>query len=118
MLYLVKNTFICYYIRVKQIRKEQKMRHFENAKSVQAQLDEIRQLKEKVQILESEMKDYMDANNIDILKGETLCYDRVLVKDSLQFDKEKFKNDNPKLYEQYKTKEKAGGYRYTVKALK
>ena len=93
-------------------------RHFENQKSVQEQLNEIRELKEKIQILESEMKDYMDAHNIDILKGETLCYDRVLVKDSLQFDKEKFKNDNPKLYEQYKTKEKAGGYRYTIKALK
>ena len=93
-------------------------RHFNNAKSVQEQLDEIRQLKEKIQILESEMKDYMDINNLDILKGETLCYDRTLVKDTLIFDTTKFKNDNPKLYEQYKTKEKAGGYRYTVKALK
>ena len=93
-------------------------RHFENSASVQAQLNEIKDLKEKIKILEDEMKTYMDTNNIDILKGETLCYDRVLVKDSLQFDTTKFKNDNPKLYEQYKTKEKAGGYRYTVKALK
>ena len=93
-------------------------RHFENQASVQAQLDEIRELKEKIQILESEMKTYMDDNDLDILKGITLCYDRVLVKDSLQFDTTKFKNENPHLYEQYKTKEKAGGYRYTVKALK
>lgn len=93
-------------------------RQLANVNSVQAQLDEIRELKEKIQILESEMKDYMDSNNIDILRGLTLCYDRVLVKDTLIFDTTKFKNDNPNLYEQYKTKEKAGGYRYSVKALK
>ena len=94
------------------------MRHFNNATSVQDQLNELRELKEKVQILEDEMKSYMDSHNIDTLKGITLCYDRTLVKDTLIFDSVKFKNDNPKLYEQYKTKEKAGGYRYTVKALK
>jgi predicted phage-related endonuclease len=93
-------------------------RHFENQASVQAQLDEIRELKERVAILESEMKDYMDDNDLDILKGETTCYDRTWVNDSLQFDTTKFKNDNPNLYEQYKTKKKAGGYRYTVKAMK
>ena len=64
------------------------------------------------------MKDYMDTNNLDILKGETLCYDRTLVKDTLIFDTTKFKNDNPVLFEQYKTKEKCGGYRYSIKALK
>jgi hypothetical protein len=70
-------------------------RHFENQASVQAQLDEIRELKERVAILESEMKDYMDDNDLDILKGETTCYDRTWVNDSLQFDTTKFKNDNP-----------------------
>lgn len=94
------------------------MRHLDNEKSVQAQLDELKELKEKVQILEDEMKDYMEKNNLDTLRGETTCYDRVLVSDTLIFDSAKFKKDNPNLYEQYKTKEKAGGYRYTIKALK
>lgn len=93
-------------------------RHLNNEKSVQAQLDELKELKERVQILEDEMKDYMEKNNLDTLRGETTCYDRVLVSDTLIFDSTKFKKDNPNLYEQYKTKEKAGGYRYTIKALK
>jgi hypothetical protein len=93
-------------------------RHFENAKSVQAQLDEIRALQAKVDTLIDEMRTYMDNNDLDRLNGESNCYDRVWVNDSLIFDSNKFKNDNPNLYEQYKTKEKAGGYRYSVKAIK
>ena len=54
----------------------------------------------------------MDANDIDTLKGETTCYKRTWVNDSLIFDSTKFKADHADLYEQYKTKEKAGSYRY------
>jgi hypothetical protein len=93
-------------------------RHFQNAASVQAQLDEIRELQEKLDILVGEMRSFMDTNDIDRLNGETTCYDRVWVNDTLIFDSTKFKADNPNLYEQYKTKEKAGCYRYSVKAIK
>ena len=93
-------------------------RHFNKTASVQAQLDEIKQLQHKLDILIGEMRTYMDDNHIDRLNGETTCYDRVWVNDSLIFDSTKFKNDNPNLYEQYKTKEKAGGYRYSIKAIK
>ena len=93
-------------------------RHFNKTASVQAQLDEIRELQHKLDTLISEMRTYMDNNDIDRLNGETTCYDRVWVNDSLIFDSTKFKNDNPNLYEQYKTKEKAGGYRYSIKAIK
>ena len=93
-------------------------RHFNNKASVQAQLDEIRALQAKVDTLIDEMRTYMDTYDLDRLNGESNCYDRVWVNDSLIFDSTKFKNDNPNLYEQYKTKEKAGGYRYSVKAIK
>ena len=93
-------------------------RHFNKATSVQAQLDEIRELQHKLDTLIGEMRTYMDNNNIDRLNGETTCYDRVWVNDSLIFDSTKFKNDNPNLYEQYKTKVKAGCYRYSIKAIK
>ena len=85
-------------------------RHFNKTASVQAQLDEIKELQHKLDTLIGEMKTYMDNNDIDRLNGETTCYDRVWVNDSLIFDSTKFKNDNPNLYEQYKTKEKAGCY--------
>lgn len=93
-------------------------RHFNKTASVQAQLDEIKELQHKLDTLIGEMKTYMDNNDIDRLNGETTCYDRVWVNDSLIFDSTKFKNDNPNLYEQYKTKEKAGCYRYSIKAIK
>ena len=93
-------------------------RHFNKTASVQAQLNEIKELQHKLDTLIGEMKTYMDNNDIDRLNGETTCYDRVWVNDSLVFDSTKFKNDNPNLYEQYKTKEKAGGYRYSIKAIK
>lgn len=93
-------------------------RHFNKTASVQAQLDEIKQLQHKLDTLIGEMRTYMDNNDIDRLNGETTCYDRVWVNDSLIFDSTKFKNDNPNLYEQYKTKEKAGCYRYSIKAIK
>lgn len=93
-------------------------RHFNKAASVQAQLDEIRELQHKLDALIGEMRTYMDNNDLDRLNGETTCYDRVWVNDSLIFDSTKFKNDNPNLYEQYKTKEKAGCYRYSIKAIK
>ena len=92
-------------------------RHFNKTASVQAQLDEIKQLQHKLDTLIGEMRTYMDDNDIDRLNGETTCYDRVWVNDSLIFDSTKFKNDNPNLYEQYKTKEKAGCYRYSIKAI-
>lgn len=93
-------------------------RHFENHNSVQAQLEEIKELQDKVSILIDDLKQYMDANEVDRLNGITLCYDRTWVNESLQFDSKKFKAENPNLFEQYKTKVKAGGYRYEVKALK
>ena len=93
-------------------------RHFNKTASVQAQLDEIKELQHKLDTLIGEMRTYMDTNDIDRLYGETTCYDRVWVNDSLIFDSTKFKNDNPNLYEQYKTKEKAGCYRYSIKAIK
>lgn len=93
-------------------------RHLGNKSSVQAQLNEIKELQDKLNVLISEMRTYMDNNDIDRLNGETTCYDRVWVNDSLIFDSTKFKNDNPHLYEQYKTKVKAGCYRYSVKAIK
>ena len=93
-------------------------RHFDNAKSVQAQLNELRELEEKVAILKSEMKSYMEENDMDILKGETTCYKRTWVNDTLIFDTTKFKADHADLYESYKTKEKAGSYRYKEEVLK
>ena len=93
-------------------------RHFENAQSVQEQLDEIRQLKEKVQILEDELKTYMDTNDVEVLNGITTKYTRTWVKDTLIFDNTKFKADHADLYEEYKTKEKAGYYRFKEEVKK
>ena len=93
-------------------------RHFDNAKSVQAQLDEIRELEGKLKLLKDELKTYMDTNDIDTLRGETTCYVRTFVSDTLIFDQTKFKEEHADLYEQYKTKEKAGGYRYTERVNK
>lgn len=87
-------------------------RHFDNAKSVQAQLNELRELKEKTKILEDELKAYMEENDIEVLNGETTCYVKTWVGDTLMFDSTKFKKDHSALYEEYKTKEKAGYYRY------
>ena len=87
-------------------------RHFENEKSVQEQLNEIRKLKEKLEVLTSELRTYMDEHDMDILKGETTCYSRTWVSDTLIFDSTKFKKEHADLYEEYKTKEKAGSYRY------
>ena len=93
-------------------------RHFDNAKSVQAQLNELRELKEKVKILESEIKTYMDNNDIEILNGETTCYTKTWVNDTLIFDSTKFKADHADLYAEYKTKEKAGYYKFEEKVIK
>ena len=51
-------------------------RHFNNAASVQAQLNEIKALQDKLDILIGEMRNYMEVNDIDRLNGETTCYDR------------------------------------------
>ena len=93
-------------------------RHLDNAKSVQAQLNEIRELEEKLEVLKSELKTYMDENEIEVLKGETTCYTKTWVSDSLIFDSTKFKKDHTDLYEEYKTKEKAGYYRYKEEVIK
>lgn len=93
-------------------------RHFDNAKSVQAQLNELREAKERVKVLESELKTFMEENDMDILKGETTCYKRTWVNDTLIFDSVKFKADYTDLYESYKTKEKAGYYKFEEKVLK
>ena len=87
-------------------------RHFESAKSVQEQLNELREVKERVKVLEDELKTYMESNDLDVLKGETTSYSRTWVSDTLVFDSTKFKKDHTDLYEQYKTKERAGSYRY------
>lgn len=93
-------------------------RHFNNPKSVQAQLDELKQVKERLQVLQDELKEYMNTNDIDTLNGLTTCYVRKWTNDTLIFDSTKFRNDNPNLYEQYKTKEKAGFYSFEPKAIK
>ena len=93
-------------------------RHFENAQSVQEQLDEIRQLKEKVQVLEDELKSYMESNDIEVLNGVTTKYTKTWVKDTLTFDTTKFKTEHTDLYEEYKTKEKAGYYRFKEEVKK
>lgn len=93
-------------------------RHFENANSVQEQLNEIRELTERVKILEGELKTYMETNDLDILKGTTTCYNRTWVNDTLIFDSTKFKKEHSDLYEEYKTKEKSGYYRFNEGVLK
>lgn len=93
-------------------------RHFENEKSVQAQLNEIKELESKLKLLKDELKSYMDENEIEVLKGETTCYVKTWVSDTVIFDSAKFKAEHADLYEEYKTKEKAGYYRYEEKVLK
>ena len=93
-------------------------RHLDNSKSVQAQLDEIRELKEKLSILEGELKTFMEENDKDVLNGITTCYTRTWVKDTLIFNSTDFKKDHMDLYEKYKTQEKAGGYRYKESVIK
>lgn len=93
-------------------------RHFSNQKSVQEQLEELKKVQDRAKVLIDEMKAYMDENDIDRLNGITLCYDRVWSSDTLIFNSKQFAKDNPNLYEQYKTQEKAGSYRYQVKAVK
>ena len=93
-------------------------RHFENEKSVQAQLDEIRELKEKLQILEGELKTFMEENDLEKLNGITTCYTKTWVKDTLMFNSTAFKKDHADLYEKYKTQEKAGYYRYKEEVIK
>ena len=94
------------------------MRHLNNPKSVQEQLNEIRELKTKLEILTSELKTYMEDNDLEILKGETTEYRKTWVNDTLIFDSTKFKKDHADLYEEYKTKEKAGYYRYEESVIK
>ena len=93
-------------------------RHFDNEKSVQAQLNEIRELQEKLTVLTDELKSYMDTHDLSILRGETTCYTKSWVSDTLIFDNTKFKTDHTDLYEQYKTKEKAGYFRYKEEVIK
>lgn len=94
------------------------MRHLNNSKSVQEQLNEIRELKTKLEILTSELKTYMEENDLEVLKGETTEYRKTWVNDSLIFDSTKFKKEHEDLYEEYKTKEKAGYYRYEESVIK
>lgn len=94
------------------------MRHLNNNKSVQAQLDELKKAQDRVAILTSELKNYMEENDLDHLEGITTQYTRAWVNDSLQFDSSRFKKENENLYNQYKTKEKAGYFKYEVKAIK
>jgi len=93
-------------------------RHFENEKSVQAQLNEIRKLESKLELLKDELKTYMDENEIEVLKGETTCYTRTWVNDAFIFDSTKFKAEHADLYKEYKTKERSGYYKYEEKVLK
>ena len=93
-------------------------RHLDNAKSVQAQLVELKDLETKLKILKDELKTYMDENDMDVLNGDTLCYNRVWVKDTIIFDSTKFKEEHADLYAEYKTKEKAGYYRYEIGVAK
>ena len=93
-------------------------RHLDNAKSVQAQLNEIRELETKLELLKDELKTYMDELDINTLRGETTCYKRTWVNDTVVFDSTKFKEEHADLYEEYKTKEKAGYYRYKEEILK
>lgn len=94
------------------------VRHFENEKSVQAQLNEIKELESKLKLLKDELKTYMEENELEVLKGETTCYTRTWVNDTLIFDGTKFKAEHADLYAEYKTKEKAGYYKYEEKVLK
>ena len=94
------------------------MRHLNNPNSVQEQLNEIRELKTRLEILTSELKTYMEEHDIDILNGETTAYKRTWVNDSLIFDSTKFKADHEDLYQEYKTKEKAGYYRFEETIVK
>ena len=93
-------------------------RHFSNTKSVQAQLDELKAVQERAKVLISELKDYMDANDLDTVNGETTCYTRTWTDDYFKFNSSKFKKENPNLFEQYKTQLVSGSYRYEVKAIK
>lgn len=93
-------------------------RHLDNTKSVQAQLNEIRELETKLELLKDELKTYMDEQDINTLRGETTCYKRTWVNDTVVFDSTKFKEEHADLYEEYKTKEKAGYYRYKEEILK
>jgi predicted phage-related endonuclease len=93
-------------------------RQLSNVKSVQAQLDELRELKLRVKILEDEMKQYMADNDLDHLNGITTCYNRTWVNDSVTFDTEKFKKEHADLYTAYKTKAKAGYYRFNEGVIK
>lgn len=93
-------------------------RHFNNAKSVQAQLDELRATKEKLDVLQAELKDFMDKHGIEKLNGLTTCYVKTFVPATTIFDSTKFRNENPSLYEEYKIKEKSEYYKYEEKAIK
>jgi hypothetical protein len=93
-------------------------RHLDNAKSVQAQLNEMRELDARLKLLKDELKTYMDENDIEVLKGETTCFKKIWVKDTLIFDSTKFKEEHADLYAEYKTKEKAGYYKYEEGVLK
>lgn len=93
-------------------------RHFDNEKSVQDQLNEIKELESRLALLKDELKTYMEEHDIDTLKGEITCYKRTWVNDTLIFDTPKFKKEHADLYEEYKTKEKAGYYRYSEEVLK
>jgi hypothetical protein len=93
-------------------------RHFNNTKSVQAQLDELKAVQERAKVLISELKDYMETNDLDIVNGETTCYTRTWTDDYFKFNSTQFKKDNPNLFEQYKNQLVAGSYRYEVKAIK
>ena len=93
-------------------------RRLNNVLSVQAQLSEIKALQLRVEVLVSELKSYMDNNDCDKLYGLTDYYSRTWVNETKIFDSSGFKKDYPELYEQYKRKEKAGGYRYSVKEIK
>ena len=93
-------------------------RRLNNVLSVQAQLSEIKALQLRVEVLIGELKSYMDNNDCDCLYGLTDYYSRVWVNRTKIFDSNEFKKDYPELFEEYKRKEKSGGYRYSVKEIK
>lgn len=94
------------------------MRHLNNMASVQAQLNELKTLQDRVKVLTDEMKTYMDEHDLDTLNGETTCYTRSWTDDYYKFNSKQFEQDNPGLFEQYKNQLVAGSYRYSVKAIK
>ena len=93
------------------------MRQLQKTTSVEKQLNEIIELKERLAVLEGELKTYMDMHDIDHVIGTNHEYVRTWVNEYLKLNTQQLKTEYPEIYSACKNQVVAGNYRYQLKKL-